>query len=86
MARKRKTPLVIRPLGTLAPWSLRQGKWKKRLYMTLFERANLKGASAIHCTSPEELAEIRRLGIKTPAFWLPLGVEALPPFRTPGRF
>ena len=79
VARKRKTPLVIRPLGTLAPWSLRQGKWKKRLYMTLFEGANLEGASAIHCTSPEELAEIRTLGIKTPAFWLPLGVEALPP-------
>lgn len=73
--RKRGVPYVVRPLGTLDPWSLKQKQLKKRLFWELGVKRMLKGAAAIHYTTQAEqqLAE-DSLGISRGVV-IPLGIE-----------
>ncbi len=75
IARLQKIPYTIRTMGQLTPWALNQGKAKKQLYATLFERKNLQKAAAIHCTANGEAEDVRTFGITTPTLTLPLGVN-----------
>lgn len=75
-ARRHQVPYLVRTIGMLTPWALKQGQLKKRLYTEIFERRQLERAAAIHCTSPEEAEEVKQLGIQTPIITLPLGVNA----------
>lgn len=76
--RSHRVPYIVRPLGTLDPWSLRRHAWRKRLLMRVAVRSLLTHAAAMHYTSNEEarLAE-------TVLPWLPrsvvvpLGVDAM---------
>lgn len=74
-ARRRGIPYIIRPVGTLDPWSLRRRAHRKKLYAALIERRNLDGASALHCTTDEELQTVHAFGIKAPGVVIPLGVD-----------
>ena len=74
-SRRRRIPYVLRPLGTLGEWSLRQGSWKKRPYMALVERGHLDSASAIHVTSEAERDDIVRQGFGEKAEVIPLGLS-----------
>jgi glycosyltransferase involved in cell wall biosynthesis len=68
-------PYIVRPLGTLDPWSMRQ-KWvQKRLLWQLGARKMMRSAAAVHYTSREEqrLAE-STLGL-TRGTVIPLGVD-----------
>lgn len=67
-------PLIIRPLGTLDPWSLARRGWKKRPYLRLVETRHLRGASAIHVTSELERRSIEDLGYGEKTRVIPLGV------------
>lgn len=78
IARAQGLPYIIRPLGTLEPWSLRQKAWRKRPYYALVERGNLSHASALHATSESEAGHLRRLRLAAPVTVVPLGFE-LPP-------
>lgn len=51
--RLRHVPYIVRPLGSLDPWSLAQRAWKKRVLMTSV-RTLLREAAAIHFTTDEE--------------------------------
>jgi glycosyltransferase involved in cell wall biosynthesis len=62
-------PYVVRPLGTLDPWSLSRHRLRKRLLFRLGVRRLLAGAAALHYTSDEE----RRLA-EAGLPWLPRGV------------
>lgn len=73
-ARKQGVPYLIRPLGVLSPWSLTQGKWKKRLFVRLIDRANLARAAAIHCTSEKEALDVEALHLGPKARVIPHGV------------
>jgi glycosyltransferase involved in cell wall biosynthesis len=81
LARRSGVPYVVRPLGTLAAWSLRQHAWKKRPYLALVERPHLRKAAAIHVTSDAEAEIVRALGYEHTAT-IPLGVELPPDDRT----
>jgi glycosyltransferase involved in cell wall biosynthesis len=75
-AAARKKPYIIRPLGTLTTWAIRQRRPKlKRLSFSLIERRILTRAAAIHYTSEQELEEARPLNIPTPGLVLPLGID-----------
>jgi glycosyltransferase involved in cell wall biosynthesis len=76
LARSLGVSYIVRPLGLLDPWSLAQGAWKKRWYLRLFERANLEGACAIHCTSDVEAANVRRLLPRARTKVIPHGIAA----------
>ena len=71
-----QVPYVVRPLGTLDPWSLAQKALKKRLLLSVAGVGMLRGASAIHCTSDEERRAVESELNVTSAVTIPLGVEA----------
>jgi len=52
--RKRHVPYLVRPLGTLDPWSLKRKSARKRLFWHLGVNRMLRGAAAIHYTTEEE--------------------------------
>lgn len=83
VARSRKLPYLMRPLGTLDPADLRKKKQLKRIYTALLEGPNLAGAAAIHFTSTQEAKVSDRFGTATPDVVIPLGVQ-LPEFPAPG--
>jgi glycosyltransferase involved in cell wall biosynthesis len=52
--RRAGVPYVVRPLGTLDPWSVRRKSWQKRALLALGAADLLTGAAAIHYTTAEE--------------------------------
>ena len=67
--RKAGVPYLMRPLGTLDPWSLRRHAWRKQLLLSAAGRSALAGAAAIHFTSADEEERTRQV-----LDWLPAGV------------
>ncbi|MBT9314580.1 glycosyltransferase [Leptothoe spongobia] len=74
-ARQNDVPYIVRPLGQLSPWALKQSQTKKRIYSFLFEEHNLRSAAAIHCTSTGEVEDVKKIGIQTSTATIPLGVD-----------
>ena len=55
-------PVVWSTHGMTAPWCLQHKRWKKRLAWWLYQGCDLRRASAIHCTSEQEVAWNAALG------------------------
>jgi len=68
---KHKIPFIISPRGMLEPWAFKYGRFKKRIFWHLREKANLDKANLFHATSDMEYQSIRRLGFKQPAAIIP---------------
>ena len=79
LARSRKIPYLLRPLGTLSPWSLSHKAWRKKIYYELIEHQNLFGAAAIQATSRLEAQSLDQLGFGSKTHVVPLGVNFQPP-------
>lgn len=75
IARYKKLPYILRPLGTLDPADLRKKRQLKQLYAALLERHNLAGAVGIHFTSLQEAKISERFGTQTRDLVIPLGVQ-----------
>jgi glycosyltransferase involved in cell wall biosynthesis len=57
-------PYVVRPLGTLDPWSMTQKSFRKRLFWQLSGKKMLRRAAAVHYTTEaEKLATEGLLGL-----------------------
>ena len=52
---KQGVPYVVRPLGTLDPWSMQQNALRKRMFWQLIGRKMLGQASVVHYTADGEL-------------------------------
>jgi glycosyltransferase involved in cell wall biosynthesis len=74
-ARRAHLPLLISPRGMLDTWSLNYNRMKKRLAWLLYERRNLRYATAFHATSAAEAQAIRNLGFRQPIAVLPNGIS-----------
>ncbi len=75
-AKRRRTPYVVRPLGTLNRWGVRNRRpWLKRLSFPLVERRILENAACVHYTSEAEFEEARQLGFAAPAAVIPNGFD-----------
>ncbi|MGK7889933.1 MAG: hormogonium polysaccharide biosynthesis glycosyltransferase HpsP, partial [Leptolyngbyaceae cyanobacterium] len=87
IARYRRLPYILRPLGTLDPADLHKKRQLKQIYAALLEKPNIAGAAGLHFTSPQENQVSERFGTQTPGFVIPLGVNPPPPARpkTEGR-
>jgi len=72
---RKNIPYIVRPLGSLDPWSLRQKHFAKTILWRMGIQRMLNHAAAIHYTTNEEkcLAE-RTLGINSGVV-IPLGVQ-----------
>lgn len=51
---KRRVPYLVRPLGALDPWSLKQKNGRKRLFWRFGVKQMLAGATHIHYTTVDE--------------------------------
>jgi glycosyltransferase involved in cell wall biosynthesis len=72
--RRQNVPYIIRPLGTLDPWSMRQRAWKKTVFWQLVGKQMLSDAAAIHYTSQTEKEVVEQsLGLSHGTV-VPLGV------------
>jgi len=73
--RRERVPYIVRPLGTLAPWSMSQKSLRKRLFWQISGRRMLLSADAVHYTSlPEQLTVEQSLGLSR-GIVVPLGVD-----------
>ncbi len=52
--RKHGVPYIVRPLGSLDPWSMRQKALRKRLMWQMAAGRMLRGAACVHYTTNEE--------------------------------
>jgi len=68
-------PLVVAPRGMLEPWAINNSRWKKKLAWALYQKRDLKRATAFHATAHSEAESIRDLGFKQPIAVIPNGVE-----------
>ncbi len=74
--RRHNVPYIIRPLGTLAPWSMKQKPWRKALFWQLAAKRMLRDAAAVHYTARAEQEETEQsLGLNHGRV-VPLGIEA----------
>ena len=58
-SRRAGVPYVVRPLGSIDPWSLSQHPGRKRALMWLGARALLSGATRVHYTADRGTATRR---------------------------
>src|SRR5688572_1520149 len=73
--RKNGVPYIVRPLGTLDPWSMSQKSFRKRVFWHACIQRMLEGASAIHYTATGEQEAVEgSLDLKH-GFVAPLGVD-----------
>lgn len=68
-------PHIISVRGTLYPWSLQQGYFRKKLAWYLFQKKALQDASIVHVTCEDELKAVRELGITSPIALIPHGIN-----------
>ncbi|MGE0704373.1 MAG: glycosyltransferase [Vicinamibacterales bacterium] len=75
-ARRGARPYLVRPLGSLDPWSLRRHRFRKRLLLSSGARLLLRHAEALHYTSSEEQRQAE-IGLRNlaPGVVIPLGVD-----------
>ena len=71
-------PFVIRPLGQLAAWSLKQRRLLKALWAVCIDRPLLRRAAFVHATSEQEARDIEAFGVETRVVVVPPGIS-LPP-------
>ena len=76
--RRAGVPYVIRPLGTLDPWSMTQKSLRKRLFWQVAGKRMLQGAAAVHYTSEAEKLSTERLTGLNHGRVVPLGIEQTP--------
>ncbi len=75
IAAHERRPIVRSPRGMLSPWALGRSRLLKRLVWSSIERSLFDRASLVHVTSPQEDADVRRLGIRAPTVVIPNGID-----------
>lgn len=78
IAHNNRVPYILRPAGTLAPWCLRNGRfksWRKTVYLKLVARATMRDAACLQAASEQEAENFRRVGYSGPVTIIPNGVD-----------
>ena len=76
--RKASVPYVIRPLGTLDPWSMKQKPLRKRIFWSFTGKTMFAGAAAVHYTSQTEQSGTEGLLDVNHGKVIPLGIDPGP--------
>lgn len=73
--RKHGVPYVIRPLGSLDPWSMKQKRFRKQVFWLVSGRSMMQSAAAVHyTTTAEQKAVEHSLGLNHGVV-VPLGID-----------
>ena len=72
---KRDIPFVLTPHGSYNTIALEKSKWRKKIYMALYEKTILKYARAIHCMGKSEIAGLQLLYPNNKSILIPYGFE-----------
>jgi glycosyltransferase involved in cell wall biosynthesis len=75
--RRARVPYVVRPLGTLDPWSMKQKPLRKKIFWSLAGETMLGGAAAVHYTSETEKTATEGLLNVNHGKVIPLGIDAV---------
>ncbi len=75
LAREAKIPYIISCHGLLSRWCLKQKYLKKKIYLELFERRRINGASILHVTTSFEADEVALQNFTTEIKTSPLAVN-----------
>lgn len=76
-ARRLGIPVVWSTHGMTAPWAMHHKRWKKLVAWRLYQQRDLLKATAIHCTTEQEVAWNRSLGFGK-FIVAPLGTSEVP--------
>lgn len=76
--RRRGVPYVVRPLGTLDPWGMRQKPLRKRFFMRFGVDSMLRGAAAIQYTASGEKSAVEETLGYNHGVVIPLGIGGDP--------
>ena len=72
-------PYIVRPLGSLDPWGMKQKRWRKFLFWNAYGKSMCSRSAAMHYTASEEKrASERSLGLNHGVV-IPLGVQSSSP-------
>ena len=82
--RSAAVPYVVRPLGTLDPWSMKQKPVRKRVFWHVSGRKIISRAAAVHYTAQAEKEATERFLAINHGRVIPLGVEACHESRAAG--
>lgn len=52
---------MVAPRGSFSEWALKQKQNKKKIYLALIEKRNIRHAAAIHCLTRREADQVRAL-------------------------
>jgi glycosyltransferase involved in cell wall biosynthesis len=77
-SRRQGIPYIIRPHGALDPYVYDKSAAPlrlKRLYERRFDMPNLQAASAVHYTAEDERVRTSALGLRSPSFVIPNGLD-----------
>ncbi len=74
-ARKQRVPHVFSTDGAVQEGELKRSHLKKLVFLKLFEMRNLRGAAAIRYVSEVEREQTAHLGLQTPSFMIPHGLD-----------
>ena len=84
-ARHARIPYIMRPLGLLNTWGMNnRRRLIKALSFRCLDRPALEHAATIHYTSVDEAREAGRLGLRSRAVVIPLGIDLAPFRQMPG--
>lgn len=73
--RRARVPYVVRPLGTLDPWSMKQKPLRKRVFWRLAGKRMLESSAAVHYTAVAEKHATEESLALNHGRVIPLGVE-----------
>ena len=85
IARKKGIPYVVSLHGEMDGRRLRYKRFRKRVYRALFLDRALRCAAALHAVSATERHHVTALGLQTPVFVCPVGVDLAQFDELPGR-
>ncbi|MBV8068484.1 MAG: glycosyltransferase [Acidobacteriaceae bacterium] len=86
-ARARRVPYLIRPLGVLNAWGLRNRRAAlKQLSLRLVEKLMFASAACVHFTSEQERQEALKAGVSAPSVVIPNPFSPLPTALSKGEF
>lgn len=74
-AHKAGVPYIIRPCGMLDPWSLNQGRLKKKMFLLIRGRRDLNRAAALHYTTETERQLVAPMHLKPRSVVIPNGLD-----------